>query len=227
MPSAYLFVGSDELGKHEKLKLLAEELFPPELRELNATLLYGDDRRLSPRDLKEYLCLLPTDGARARLLVLRMAHKLGKILRETLVRGLAAGSQKTVVVVDIPEARGEEDFVKALEGAGARLVRFKEEAPINVFDLGRSIAEREAGAALKILAELLRHRERAEKILGGLSWQWEKFFSEKKIGSKGYARGIKLMLDADRKLKSSVSAYARDHVILETLVVKLCYAERG
>jgi DNA polymerase III delta subunit len=230
-PAAYLFVGSDELRKHEKLELIAKELFPPELRELNATLLYGDDRQLSPQDLKEYLSLLPTEGAGARLLVLRMAHKLGKPLREALVRNLAAKPQKTVIVVDIPETRGDasaetQDFVRALEGAGARLVRFKEEVPINVFDLGRSITERQAGRALQILEELLRHRERAEKILGGLSWQWEKFFSQKTIGPKGYTRGIKLMLDADRKLKSSVSAYARDHAILEILVVRLSSLER-
>ena len=160
-----------------------------------------------------------------------MAHKLGKPLREALVRNLAAKPQKTVIVVDIPETRGDasaetQDFVRALEGAGARLVRFKEEVPINVFDLGRSITERQAGRALQILEELLRHRERAEKILGGLSWQWEKFFSQKTIGPKGYTRGIKLMLDADRKLKSSVSAYARDHAILEILVVRLSSLER-
>jgi DNA polymerase III delta subunit len=232
VPSAYLFVGSDELRKHERLELIAKELFPPELRELNVTLLYGDDRRLSPQDFKEYLSLLPTDGAHARLLVLRMAHKLGKPLRQALVRNIAVKPRKTVVVVDIPETRGDvssemQDFIRALEGAGARLVRFREDEPLNVFDLGRSIVERQAARALQTLEELLRHRERPEKILGGLSWQWEKFFSQKRIGPKGYARGVKLMLDADRKLKSSVSAYARDHAILEILVVKLSCLEIG
>ncbi len=230
-PAAYLFVGSDELHKHEKLELIAKELFPPELRDLNATLLYGDDHQLSPQDFKECLSLLPTEGARARLLVLRMAHKLGKSLREALVRNIAAKPQKTIIVIDIPEARGDmssetQDLIRALEGAGARLVRFKEDVPLNVFDLGRCITEQQAGRALQILEELLRHRERTEKILGGLSWQWERFFSQKKIGPKGYARGVKLMLDADRKLKSSVSAYARNHAILEILVVKLSSLER-
>jgi DNA polymerase III delta subunit len=231
-PPAYLFVGSDELRKREKLELIAKELFPPELRELNTMLLYGDDRRLSPQDFKEYLSLLPTDGARARLLVLRMAHKLGKPLRQALVRNIAAKPQKTVVVVDIPETRSDasselQDFIGAMEGAGARLVRFREDELLDVFDLGRSIAERQAARALQILEELLGRRERPEKVLGGLSWQWEKFFSQKRIGPRGYARGVKLMLDADRKLKSSVSAYARDHAILEILVVKLSCLERG
>ncbi|MDD5019170.1 MAG: hypothetical protein PHH75_03730 [Candidatus Omnitrophica bacterium] len=226
-PSAHLFVGSDELRKHEKLELIARELFPPELRDLNLTLLYGDDRRISPKDLTELFCLLPTEGAQAHLLVMRMAHKLGKQLRAALIDNLAAASRRTAVVVDIPESEGQEDFIKALTTAGARIMRFKEDVPRNVFDLGRAIVERRPEEALNILGQLLRSRERAERVLGGLVWQWEKFFSQKRIGSQGYARGIKLMLDADRKLKSSVSAAARDHVILETLVVRLSCLEKG
>jgi DNA polymerase III delta subunit len=226
-PPVHLFVGSDEMRKREKLEQIERELFPPELRDLNTTFLYGDDRRISQKDLTELFCLLPTEGARAHLLVVRMAHKLKSALRAALIADMSAASRRTAVVVDIPESKGEEEFVRALTAVGAMIVRFKEKEARSVFDLGRAIVERRPEEALGILGELLRSRERSEKLLGGLVWQWEKFFSQKRIGPQGYGQGLKLMLDADRKLKSNVSAAAREHAILETLVVRLSFLERG
>ena len=220
-PCAYLFLGSDEIRKHQKLELLTRGLFPANLKELNVTLLYGDDKGMSAAALQEILQLLPTEGAQKRLVVVRMAHRMNPSVRRALIGQLKKGLLQTLVVVDIPEAKDHEELVKEFVSAGVEVVRFKESAALNVFDLGRSIAEHKADRSLKILSELLASREKPEKLLGGLFWQWEKFLGDKKIAPDIYARGVKLICDADRRLKSSVSACARDHLILESLVVKL------
>ncbi|MFA5039078.1 MAG: hypothetical protein WC732_05295 [Candidatus Omnitrophota bacterium] len=220
-PSAYLFLGSDEFGKHQKLELLSRDLFPSDLKELNYTLLYGDDRNVSAAVLQETLRMMPTEGARKRVVVVRLAHCLQKSAQEALIKICRTGAPGTLLVIDIPQARGHEVLVRALEAAGVKSVSFKEAAPLNVFDLGRAIAEQKPERSLKILSGLLQSRERPEKVLGGLFWQWEKFGVEKKIAPDTYARGVKLMCEADRRLKSSASAYAREHVILESLVIKL------
>lgn len=219
--SAYLFLGSDEIRKHQKLELLSRGLFPANLKELNFSLFYGDDKTLSPAFLQENLQLLPTEGAVKRLVVIRMAHRLSPSVKNALIAQLKKGLVRTLLIADIPEVRDHEDLVRDLTAAGCEVVRFKESAVMNVFDLGRSIAEHKADKSLKILADLLSIREKPEKLLGGLFWQWEKFLGDKKIAPDMYARGVKLICDADRRLKSSSSAYARDHLILESLVVKL------
>ena len=94
---------------------------------------------------------------------------------------------------------------------------------MNVFDLGRSIMARKPDQALKTLSKLLRYREKSEKILGALFWQWERFYTDKRLAETLYRRGLKLMLEADKRLKSSASAYGRESLILEALVVKLSY----
>ncbi len=77
--------------------------------------------------------------------------------------------------------------------------------------------------ALKILVGLYPGRERPEKILGGLLWQWERLRSDKPISEEAYAQGIKALCEADKRLKTFYAAHRHERLILEALVVKLSY----
>jgi DNA polymerase III delta subunit len=222
-PGAFIFLGSDELKKQERLDAFLKKLFPPELREFNYTLFYGDDKQFRPQELKEVLISFPTEGAKKRLIVIKAAHKMSAGHQACLTKELKETMPKAVVVLDVPEVKGTEDFVEKFVQLGAEVVRFKSDVPMNVFDLGRAIIGRKPDSALKILSRLLRYREKTEKILGALFWQWERFYTDKRLSETVYRGGLKLMLDADRRLKSSASAYGRERLILEALVVKLSY----
>jgi len=223
---AFIFLGSDESRKQERLALLQKDFFPPHLKDFNYTLLYADDKQCTPFVLKEALVCFPTAGAKKRLVVIKMAHKLNKALQSCLFQELGRLQDKTVVVLDIPEVKETEDLVRSCVTAGFEVVRFKNEVAPNVFDLGRAIIDRKPEGALGVLSGLLQYREKSEKIIGALFWQWDRFYSDKRLSQDQYSKGLKLIVDADRRLKSSVSAYARENLILEALVVKLAYLPR-
>ncbi|MFH0940307.1 MAG: hypothetical protein V1840_00435 [Candidatus Omnitrophota bacterium] len=226
-PHVFIFLGNDELRKHEQLELLQKKLFPPDIKEFNYCLLYGDDKDLTPKgpkDLKEALSCFPQAGASKRLVVIKMAHKLSKAHQAYLLEECRIIACKTIVVLDIPGDAGKasESFVGALAKAGAQVVRFAgEAAAANAFDLGRAIAARRPESALKILAGLIRYKEKAEKIIGAIFWQWERLHADRRISEENYKRGLRLISEADKRLKSSSSAFAREVLILEALVVRL------
>ncbi len=222
-PRVVIFLGSDELEKQKKIELVQQKFFPPSLKDLNYTVLYADDRRLTPIELKEAIVSLPTEGAQKRLVVIKQAHKLKRALLECLIEEAGRKQDKTAIILDVPDVKGSEDFVREFSRIGAAIVRFKSEVAANAFDLGRAISAHKTQAALEILSGLLGRREKAEKILGGLFWQWERLGSEGAIAQDVFKKGLKTLLEADRKLKSTSSAYARESLILETLVVKLSY----
>lgn len=221
---AYLFLGSDELRKRERLELISKDLFPQALKDLNSAVFYADDRQFSRKDLEECLGMEPTQGAQKRLLVIRRAEHLQKVFFESLAKRLRESGLKTVVVADISEPKGHDEALKAFESVGFSLVRFKQEdMQSNAFDLARAVTAKNPKKALEILAQILSLKQRPEKILGALFWQWETSRGDKKIAPQVYERGVKLIYDADRKLKSTSSVLARERVILESLIVKLSF----
>ena len=223
-PHVFIFSGNDELRKHEQLELLQKKLFPPDIKEFNYCLLYGDDKDFAPKDLKEALSCFPQAGASKRLVVIKMAHKLSKAHQACLLEECRIIACKTIVVLDVPGDGGKasESFVGVLAKAGAQVVRFAgEAAAANAFDLGRAIAARRPESALKILAGLIRYKEKAEKIIGAIFWQWERLHADRRISEENYKRGLRLISEADKRLKSSSSAFAREVLILEALVVRL------
>lgn len=222
-PHLFIFLGSDEREKQKRQELLSKKMFPPDLKDLNYTVLYGDEKQLKPAELKEALTCLPTEGVKKRLVVIKTANKLSKAHQEILIQEAGAVHSRTIVILDIPETKGSEAFVSEFSKLGAEVVRFKSESASNVFDLGRAILARQPETALIILSELLLSREKAEKILGAIFWQWERLYADKRLTENVYKRGLKLLLDSDKKLKSSSSVFARENLILEALVVKLSY----
>lgn len=222
-PRVFIFLGSDELEKHKRIELLQQKIFPPSLKDLNYTLFYGDEKHLTPSELTEALTCFPTEGAKKRLVVIKMAHKLKPALQACLAHVVRASENKTMIILDVPELKGSEGFVDEFSKMGAQMIRFRTEVAPNVFDLGRAVQMHHPETALKILSGLLRYREKTEKILGALFWQWERFGSDKRMSQDSYKKGLKLILEADKRLKNSSSAYARQTLILEALVVKLAY----
>lgn len=222
----FIFLGGDELAKQKKIEDLQKKLFPANLKDLNYDLLYADEKQLKVSAFKEILSCLPTEGARKRLVVIKNAHRLTSVLADCLGQELPKIQNKMIVVLDVPDVKAGEGFVKEFVKKGASVLRFKSEIPTNVFDLGRAMISRQPEACLKILSNLKLERQRAEKILGVIFWQWEHAYSQKALGDDAYKRGLKLILDADRRLKNSSSGVAREVLILEALVVKLSYLPR-
>lgn len=222
-PRAFILLGSDEIEKQKHIELLQKKIFPPGLKDLNYTSFYGDEKQLTLRELREALACLPTQGARQRLVVIKMAHKLKKPEQECLIREIQSPENKTVVVLDVPVIEGAEAFVEKFSKVGARVVRFKSEIAPNVFELGSAFLAHRAETALRILSGLLAHREKAEKIVGAIFWQWEYLRSNNRFTDDVYRKGVNLILEADKRLKSSSSAYARETLILEALMVKLSF----
>ena len=218
-----LFLGTDEAAKQKKLEQLQAKIFPPELLDLNYNVFYADDRQLNPQRIKEALGSFPTEGAKKRLCVIRRAHKLSQATRSFLLAEFKGPKEGIILLLDIPDVKGQEAFIDALGKVGAQIVRFKTESPLNVFDLGRAIIHREPEVALRLLSRLLTSREKSEKILGAIFWQWDHAYGEHRIAQGVYKKGLRLILDADKRLKSSSSAFARETLILEALVVKLAY----
>ncbi len=224
-PHVVLFLGSDEPEKEKRLKSLQEKAFPPELKEFNYDLLHGDTKELSPRFLKEIFSSFPSEGAKRRMVVIRQAHKLSKACQAILFEECGFLKSRILLVLDVPEVKGTAAFVDEAARTGAQVIRLKNEPSlVNAFDLGRAVAARNAQDALDILSRLLSHKERPEKILGAIFWQWERLAQDKRIKDDVHKRGLKLILEADRRLKSSSSRVAREILILETLVVKLSLA---
>jgi DNA polymerase III delta subunit len=221
-PRIFLFLGTDEDQKQNRIDSLQKKFFPPELKDLNYTLLYADEKQLTLAAIDDVLFCLPTSGAKKRLLVIKMAHKLSRSQSAGLIEKLKKPSD-TVVVLDIPQAKGTESLVDGFKKLGANIVRFKDEEAASAFDLGRAIMSRHPESALKILSVLLRYRDKAEKILGAVFWQWERSYGDRRLSDDAYGKGLKLILDADKRLKSSSSGLARQTLILEALVVKLSY----
>ena len=221
-----IFLGSDEDEKLKRIEHLQKKLFPPALKDLNFTLLYGDDKEFSEEGLQDALTCFPTEGAQQRLVVIKRAHKLKKnnlvFLNELLEKPLL----RTVLVLDIPEARETKDLVESLVQKGAQVVRFKTEKTLDAFDLCRAIVQHRPEDALKILAGLLRGRSPQTKILGAIFWQWERSYVQRQFSQDAYQKGLRAILEADKRLKSSSSAFARETLILEALVVKLSYLSR-
>jgi DNA polymerase III delta subunit len=222
-PCLFILCGADEQEKDRRIEDLQKKFFPPELKELNYTLLHADDKDLTPQKIKEALWCAPTPGAQARLFVLRQTHRLPPALKGFLVSEIAAAGAGAAVVLDVVDEHQLEALKAALKGARPQVVRVSSKASSNVFDLGRAILGHRPDAALKILSGLLRSREKTEKILGAIFWQWERFRDERRLSDEVYREGLKILAQADKRLKSSSSVFGRTQLILESLVVRLSY----
>ncbi len=207
----YLFIGKDSPAKDIALKQIKSEALPRGLEQFNLDLLYAGD--LSLRSLQEKLLAIPTEFSK-RVIVIRNAGELKKELEAFILVWSKEQSQKIILVLDIEEQSGKENFIRNI-GKYAKITRFKEPVPINTFSLGRQIEERRPDNALKTLSQLIKDGERPERILGGLRYSLENNVQD----VKGLRRRLKLLLNCDIEIKTGK---LKPVFALEKLVVNLC-----
>jgi hypothetical protein len=221
-PRAFIFVGSREPDKRQRYDLLKRQLFPSEIADLNTRIFYAEEHSWSVRDLQEAMADLPTEGARQRLVVLRNAHRADRATIAFLTQMFKDVPKSVLFLADIPDEEEAAPFLEAWQGPGVQVVRFKgASAGPGAFDLARAILSRKPDAALGILSGLLKEKERPERILGALLWQWDRAKEERRLDEAAYKKGLGWLTEADRRLKKSAFGKRQDKAILEVLVVKL------
>lgn len=214
----YLFLGQDNAAKEVKVNELKKKILsPPEALKFDYEILYA--QKLEPETFKKALIALPAI-AKQRLVVLKEGHKLSTQNKE-LVLAFAKDPGPCVLIIDSDKTETEESLVKKL-GSAAKVVSFKTQTPLNVFNLTRAIATRKSAESLKILSALLAQGEQPLSIMGGLIWYWKN--ARREFSLEVFKKGLLSLQEADLNIKRS--RLKPEHA-LELLVVKLCSPEAG
>ena len=207
----YLFIGQDSPAKELALKRLKEESLPQGLEQFNFDLLYAEE--LSLKILQERLLAIPLKSAK-RILVIKHSVGLKKEAEDFILKWSKEQNQNIILVLDLEQPGGKEHLIRSIDKY-AKVIRFKEDLPLNTFSLIRQIEERRPDNALKILSQLIKDGERPERILGGVRYSLEHNLKN----ATGLRRRLKLLLNCDIEIKTG----KLKHVFaLEKLVVNLC-----
>jgi len=209
--SVFLFAGEDSFSKDIKLKKLRQEAFPKEVEQFNLDILYA--KELNLRDLQEKILCLPV-RAKKRLIVIKDAEGLKEDIQEFIIKFLKNPSPWVILVLDINRLDSKNEFINCLTRYG-QVYHFQEATRIDTFTLSRSIEQRHADYSLRLLHQLLRNKERPERILGGLRYSWERNITNPLERRKR----LKLLLNCDIDIKTG---RLKPQFALEKLVVNLC-----
>lgn len=207
----YLFIGQDPFSRDLRLKKLREEFLDKDTEDFNLDILYG--RELALKGLQERLLCLPVK-AKKRIIVIKGAQFLKEDIRDFML-GYALKPRKDIVLVlYIDRYEPKDGFISALS-RHAEVLRFKEEAPLDAFTLGRQMGFKKADASLRVLNQLLKNGEKPEKILGGLRYSLMRA-SDNRFEVR---RRLKLLLNCDIDIKTG---RLKPAFALEKLVINLC-----
>lgn len=209
--SVYLFSGEDSLAKALKLKKLKQEAFAKEVEQFNLDILYA--RELNLAVLQEKLLCLPVK-AKKRIMVIKDAEGLKEDIQEFITQFLKNPYPQLILILDINRSDPKNRFINQVTRY-AQVCHFQEAGRIDTFSLVRYIDRRQPGYALRILHQLLRNRERPERILGGLRYSWERDITDALERKKRF----KLLLNCDIDIKTG---RLKAQFALERLVVNLC-----
>ena len=207
----YLFIGGDIAAKEIQLKKIKQEFLPPQLQDFNADTLYA--KEITLKDIQERFLAIPLKSAK-RIIVIKDAHFLDEESRNFILAFFKKPHKQLVLVLDFMQYDYQDKLIGGFR-AQASLLRFKETVAPDTFALNRQIELRKTSSALCLLDQLLKNKEAAERILGGLRYAWEK----QGIQGPAARRKLKLFLNCDLEIKTSrlKPAWA-----LEKLVVSLC-----
>ncbi len=209
----YLFVGEDNVSKERKLAALRKDNLQDNSRAFDYELLYADS--LDPQKLKEFLCSLPAISKK-RIIVIKPADKLSLQNKRILLNFAKSAPKDILLILDTDKPEIKDEFFLQFSRF-ARLINFAAKPSLNVFDLGRMIADKKSREALLCLSRLLKSGEKQSNILGVIGWQWRKL--RPKIAEREFIRGLELLQEADFSIKRS---RLKGDLALELLVVKLC-----
>lgn len=208
--SAYLLIGQDSCFKNNKIKEIKEKFLKRETLDFNLDILYAHE--LDLLTLQEKLLQLPVNSSK-RIIIVKEAEKLKEEIKKFLLDYFKKPYPQTIIIFDIEKDNPEDKFINLLK-IYARVLPFKEERPLNIFDLKKYIEAKKINLSLKTLHQLLLQGERPEQILGNLRVQVEGESSN----SLEKRRKIKAILDCDIEIKTS---RLKPVFALEKLLIRL------
>ena len=207
----YLFIGQDSPAKDIELKRIKKESLTRELEQFNLDILYAEG--LSLNGLQEKLLSLPVKSPK-RIVVIKNVQELKKDIEDFITGWSKKPDQDIILVLDIDRQNNKDAFIRSINKY-AKIIRFKENVPLNTFNLSRLIEQRRTDYALRVLNQLIKDGERPERILGGL-----RYSLEASMMSALEARlRFKLLLNCDIEIKTG---RLKPVFALEKLVVNLC-----
>jgi DNA polymerase III delta subunit len=209
--SLYLFIGQDTLSKDARLKKLKEEFLFPQTQYFNLDVLYA--KELDLKDLQERLLCLPL-RAKKRIVIIKDSQNLKKDIKEFIIQYVKNPFAKIILVLDINKYLPQDEFIRQINRY-SEVCRFKEDAYLDTFALGRAIDSKKSNYALLVLNQLLRNGEKPERILGGLRYSWENSIADVFQTKKK----LRLLLGCDIDIKTG---RLKADFALERLVVSLC-----
>ncbi|MDD4899122.1 MAG: hypothetical protein PHT31_00015 [Candidatus Omnitrophica bacterium] len=209
--SIHLFIGTDSLSKDTQLNKIKESLLIKQTADFNLDTLYG--RELALKDFQEKILLLPVK-AKKRILLVRQAQALKSEIKDFILKELKSLQKRIVLVLDFDHQEPKDDFVRKLKNF-AQISYFGSVKLPDTFGLNRHIESGQLDAALRVLNELLTHGEKAERIMGGLRYAWERDI-RRPLELK---RKLKLLLNCDLEIKRGK---LKAELALEKLVIALC-----
>lgn len=209
--SVYLFIGQDTLSKDVRLKKLKEEFLSPHTQYFNLDVLYARDLYL--KDLQERLLCLPL-RAKKRIVIIKDSQNLKKDIKDFIIQYVKKPLAKIILVLDINKYLPQDEFIRQISRY-SQVCRFKEDAYLDTFALGRAIDSKKSNYALWVLHQLLRNGEKPERILGGLRYSWENSIADVFQTKKR----LRFLLGCDIDIKTG---RLKADFALERLVVSLC-----
>lgn len=209
--SVYLFIGQDTLSKDARLKKLKEEFLSPHTQYFNLDVLYA--KELDLKGLQERLLCLPL-RAKKRIVIIKDSQNLKKDIKEFIIQYVKKPLAKIILVLDINKYLPQDEFIRQINRY-SEVCRFKEDAYLDTFVLGRAIDSKKSNYALLVLNQLLRNGEKPERILGGLRYSWENSIADVFQTKKK----LRLLLGCDIDIKTS---RLKADFALERLVISLC-----
>jgi len=207
----YLLIGQDIQAKETHLKKIKQEFLSKDLQDFNSDTLYA--KEITLKDIQERILAIPLKSPK-RLIVVKDAQSLEVNIRNFLFTFAERPQKQLILVLDFEHYDYKDEFVKKIS-VSAKVVRFKETVLPDAFVLSRQIELKKADSALRILEQLLKNGEAAERILGGLRYAWEK----QDVNGIQARKKLKLLLNCDIEIKTGRLAPA---FALEKLVVGLC-----
>jgi DNA polymerase III delta subunit len=207
----YLLIGLDHASKEAKLKKIKAGFFSSETADFNLDVLYAKDLKL--KDLQEKLLLLPAK-AKKRVVVIKGAESLKEDCRGFILKFAGLKQPKSALVLDTDQDGVLDEFFRKISRL-AEVHRSSSSVSTDTFTLNRSIDSQKTDAALKILNQLLAKGERAERIMGGLRYSWERNGGPADL----IKRKLRLLLNCDLEIKTGKLA---PELALEKLVISLC-----
>ncbi|MBL7197498.1 MAG: hypothetical protein ISS47_05325 [Candidatus Omnitrophica bacterium] len=210
----YLFVGIDEISKERKIRRIKQENFQGKENSFDYELFYADT--IDRLKLIDSLNRLPLQ-AKKRIVVIKQVEKFSPANRKILLSFIKTPHNYNILILDteISDLKNNK-FVLDISRY-AKIFNFKKERLLTVFDLADAIVKKNTAIALKILFQLISKGERPHRLLGALSWKWNKI--QEFLTNEEFKKGLRLFFETDVNIKSG---RLKPNFALELLVIKLC-----